>query len=401
MKSYRKLPLSKVFLFSFLAIILVTAIYLLLPSNYYIHRALIHQLPKINQYTIFDNRVVKANNPHPWEFAPNIDKKQIAPEFTSDFDKYETVAFIVIQHKKIILEQYWGNYSPLSLSNSFSMSKSIISLLVGCAISDGKIKSVNQPVSDFLPEWTTFDGKVLTIKDLLTMSAGVEWDEQHSTLFSKTTEAYYGKDLWKLTLTEKLEEKPGVRFNYQSGVSQLLAFLLQKATGKKISDYASEKIWTPIQAEEDAMWSLDRKDGMEKAYCCFNTNARDFARLGQLLLNKGEWDGAVVVDSNYIRQATIPATYLQYTPKIIESEYASIKPRPCNFYGYQFWIANYKGLKIPYMRGILGQYIFVIPELDAVIVRLGKKRDKEFNLQQNYSKDVDIWLDAGLEVINR
>ena len=233
------------------------------------------------------------------------------------------------------------------------------------------------------------------------MSAGVEWDESHSTLFSKTTEAYYGKDLWNLTLTEKLIEKPGVRFNYQSGVSQMLAFLLQKATGKKISDYASEKIWTPIQAEEDAMWSLDKKNGMEKAYCCFNTNARDFARLGQLVLNKGEWDGAVVVDSNYIRQATTPASWLQYTPKTTDSESVSVKPRPCEFYGYQFWIANYKGLKIPYMRGILGQYIFVVPELDAVIVRLGKKRDKESNLDQNYSKDVDIWLNAGIEVINR
>jgi CubicO group peptidase (beta-lactamase class C family) len=229
----------------------------------------------------------------------------------------------------------------------------------------------------------------------------VEWEESHNSLFSKTTEAYYGKALWKLTQTEKLEEKPGFRFNYQSGVSQLLAFILQKATGKNISDYASEKIWTPIQAEEDALWSLDRKKGMEKAFCCFNTNARDFARLGQLILNKGEWDGAVVVDSNYIREATTPATYLQYTPKTFENESVSIKPRLCNFYGYQFWIANYNGLKIPYMRGILGQYIFVIPALDAVIVRLGKKRDKEYNMNQNYPKDLDIWLNAGLEVINR
>jgi CubicO group peptidase (beta-lactamase class C family) len=123
------------------------------------------------------------------------------------------------------------------------------------------------------------------------MSAGVEWDESYSSLFSKTTQAYYGKDLWKLALTEKLIEKPGVRFNYQSGVSQILAFVLQKATDKNISDYASEKLWTPMEAEEDALWSLDRKDGHEKAYCCFNTNARDFARFGQLILNKGVWDG--------------------------------------------------------------------------------------------------------------
>ncbi len=91
-------------------------------------------MPKIDQYTIFKNRVVKANNPQPWKFAKDIENKQIAPEFNEDFSKYETVVFVVIQHNKVLLEQYWNNYTPLSLSNSFSMSKSLVSLLVGCAI---------------------------------------------------------------------------------------------------------------------------------------------------------------------------------------------------------------------------------------------------------------------------
>jgi len=397
----KKSTFRKIIFYLVLIVIAGVSIFLLLPSNYYVRRALVHYMPKIDQYPIFHNRVVKADDPHPWEFAPDVENKQIAPEFDSDFNKYKTVAFIVIQHKKIILEQYWYNYTPLNMSNSFSMSKSIISLLIGCAITDGYIKSVDQPVSDFLPEWTSYDGKVLTIKNLLTMSAGVQWDESYSSLFSKTTEAYYGKDLWKLVLTEKLIEKPGVRFNYQSGVSQILAFLLQKATDKTISDYASEKIWTPIQAEEDALWSLDRKDGNEKAYCCFNTNARDFARFGQLILNKGMWDDEQVVDSNYIRDATTPATWLKFTRRLRTGETVLRDPVPCTFYGYQFWILNYQGLKISYMKGLLGQYIFAIPELDAVIVRLGKKRDKEFNVEQEYPMDVELWLKAGMEVINR
>jgi len=401
MKSEKKSVYKKVILYFLLLVLTGAAIFLLIPSNYYVRKALEHYKPKIDQYNIFQNRIVKADDPHPWEFEPDVENKQIAPEFDTDFQKYKTVAFIVIQHKKIILEQYWYNYSPLNLSNSFSMSKSIISLLIGCAITDGYIKNVDQPVSDFLPEWTSFEGKVLTIKDLLTMSAGVEWDESYNSVFSKTTEAYYGKDLWKLALTEKLIEKPGVRFNYQSGVTQILAFLLQKATDKTISDYASEKLWTPIQAEEDALWSLDRKNGNEKAYCCFNTNARDFARLGQLILNKGEWDGDQVVDSNYIREATSPATWLKFTRRLRPDELTPRPPVACTFYGYQFWLLNYQGLKIPYMKGMLGQYIFVIPELDAVIVRLGKKRDTEFNVEQEYSKDVELWLKAGLEVINR
>ena len=401
MKSNKKFAFKKITLYLLLAILVGAGVFLLIPSNYYVHRALIHQMPKIDQYRIFENRIVSANDPQPWNFQPYATEKTIPANFDADFAKYETVAFIVVQHNQIVLEQYWNNYSPLSISNSFSMSKSIISLLVGCAIDDGYIKSVDQPVSDFLPEWTSFDGKVLTIKDLLTMSAGVQWDESHNSLFSKTTDAYYGKDLWKLTLTEKLEEKPGIRFNYQSGVSQILAFLLQKATGKNISTYASEKIWTPIQAEEDALWSLDHKDGMEKAYCCFNSNARDFARLGQLVLNKGQWNGQQVVDSNYINAATTPASWLQYTRKALPEETIAPASVPCSFYGYQFWLVDFKGLHIPYMRGILGQYIFVIPELDAVIVRLGKKRDKEYNLEQDYTKDMEIWIDAGLEVINK
>ena len=401
MKTTKKISFRRIALYLLLAAVVGAGIFLLLPGNYYIRKALVHWMPKIDQYTIFENRIVKAEDPHPWEFAPDLENKQIPKEFEADFTKYKTVGFVVIQHKKIILEQYWKNYSPLSLSNSFSMAKSIISLLIGCAIDDGAIKSVDQPVSDFLPEWTSFDGKVLTIKDLLTMSAGVEWDESYSSLFSKTTEAYYGNNLWNLALTEKLVEKPGVRFNYQSGVTQILAFVLKKATGRNIADYASEKLWTPIQAEEDAQWSLDHKEGMEKAYCCFNSNARDFARLGQLLLNKGYWNGVQVIDSNYIKAATTPATELKFTRRLRPGQTQADPPVSCTFYGYQIWLANYRGLKIQYMRGMLGQYIIAIPALDAVIVRLGKEKDKEFNIEQEYNKDLDIWLNAGLEVINK
>jgi len=399
MNTNKKFGFRKVTAYLLLIILVGAGIFVLLPSNYYVRRALTHWNPKIDQYTIFENRVVKAEDPNPWDFAPDVENKQIPREFEADFAKYKTVGFVVVQHNRIIFEQYWKNYSPLSLSNSFSMAKSVISLLIGCAIDDGKIKNVNQPVSDFLPQWTSYDGKVLTIKDLLTMSAGVEWDESYSSLFSKTTQAYYGNDLWKLTLTEKLIEKPGVRFNYQSGVTQILAFIVQKATGKNIADYASEKLWTPIQAEEDAQWSLDHKSGMEKAYCCLNSNARDFARLGQLILNKGMWNGQQVVDSNYIKEATTPATWLKYTPSVKgETKASSV---PCTFYGYQFWIANYRGVKISYMRGMLGQYIIAIPALDAVIVRLGKEKEKETNVEQNYNKDLEIWLNAGMEIINR
>ncbi|MCM1530660.1 MAG: beta-lactamase family protein [Bacteroides sp.] len=387
---------KKVILLAVLLAVAGCVAVLVLPGNYYVRRALVHTYPKIDQYPIFENRVVRAGNPVPLEFASGVSGCRIDSAFEADFARYGTVAFLVMRNGRVELEQYWEDYGEKSHSNSFSMAKSIVSLLIGCAIADGCIESVDQPVSDFLPEWGSFNGRPLLIRDLLTMSAGVKWDESSTSLFSTTTEAYYGKDLWGLARREVLVATPGEYFNYQSGVTQILAFLLKKATGRNIADYASEKIWTPIEAEEDALWSLDRKDGMEKAYCCFNSNARDFARLGQLVLQNGYWyskNGRVsVVDSAYVAQATSPATYLKAVlPNGTEA--------PCTMYGYQFWLMNYKGHEVKYFRGILGQYIMVIPDLDMVVVRLGHKRASEYNAEWDYPVDMDVWLKAALHLI--
>lgn len=400
MKKKAHKPGRKTWLYLLPAVLAAVVVYLSIPSNYYVHRALMYQLPKIDQYKIFENRAVKADAPQPWNFSVDFNKEDVPPKYQAYFDELQTVAFLVLRHDTVIFEKYWDGYDENSYSNSFSMAKCLLSLLVGCAISDGYIESVEQPVGDILTEWNNYQGDTLRIKHLLTMSAGVEWDESHNSLFSKTTEAYYGNDLWSLVKTEVQEEKPGVRYNYQSGVSQMIAFLLQKATGKKVSDYAAEKIWTPIGAEHDALWSLDKKDGMEKAYCCFNTNARDFARLGRLVLNKGNWNGVQLVDSNYVKEAVTPATWLSYTPKPT-ADGRTYDSRPCTFYGYQFWIARYHDMTIPYFRGILGQYIFVLPELDAVIVRLGRKRDKTYNIDQNHTIDVETWINAGMDILHR
>jgi len=189
--------------------------------------------------------------------------------------------------------------------------------------------------------------------------------------------------------------EPGVNFVYQSGVTQLLASIVEKATGENITSYVSRKIWTPIQAEENALWSLDRKDGMEKAYCCFNTNARDFARLGQLVLNNGQWNGRQIVSEEYIREATTA------DESLIDKE---CHLKECNDvnqqYGFQFWILEKNGMKIPYMRGMLGQYIFVLPEKNAVVVRLGRERLKEYTDDQHYPADIDIWLNTAWDILD-
>lgn len=364
--------------------------YLVLPSNYYLRRALIHLLPKIDQYPIFENRTVKAGNPQPWPESEAYNKLSVPEKFQPVFEDLGTVAFVIIKDSTLLFEQYWEDYSPHSRSNSFSMAKSIVSLAIGCAIDDGFIKNVDQPVNDFYPEFKGYNGKALTLRHLLTMSAGVDFDEAYSSPFSPTTKLYYGDDLQQIALGMKEIEEPGIHFIYQSSVTQLLALIVEKATGENISSYVSRKLWTPLNAEEDALWSLDKKDGIEKAYCCFNSNARDFARFGQLILNKGNWNGKQLVSESYIKEATTPDTNL------IFKEYNETN----HCYGFQFWHLTYKGMEIPYMRGILGQYVFAIPELNAVVVRLGHKRS-DTRTAQHYPDDIDTWLGAAIEIIQK
>ena len=136
--------------------------YLALPSNYYLRRALTHLLPKIDQYPIFENRVVQAGSPRPWELSEAYNTKSIPERYLPRFEELGTVAYVIIQDNRLLFEQYWEDYSPESHSNSFSMAKSIVSLAIGCAIDDGFIRNVDQPVSDFFPEFKGYDGKALT-----------------------------------------------------------------------------------------------------------------------------------------------------------------------------------------------------------------------------------------------
>ncbi|MGZ4158485.1 MAG: serine hydrolase domain-containing protein, partial [Bacteroidia bacterium] len=161
------------------------------------------------------------------------------------------------------------------------------------------------------------------------------------------------------------------------------------ATGKKISVYASEKLWQPIGAKNPAFWSLDHKDGMEKAYCCFNSNARDFARLGELYLDSGKWNGKQIISTEYVLNSTKCADLLDADGNKNDQ------------YGYAWWIIpNYKGHYIFYARGILGQYILCIPDQKMVVVRLGRKREKG-KPGENHPSDVYSYIDAALEMYGK
>ncbi len=197
-------------------------------------------------------------------------------------------------------------------------------MLVQIAIQKGHLTGWNQKVKDLL-HWLTGEySDELELWHLSTMSSGIEWEELYKHPFAVTAKAYYGADIRELMHDIPIADKPGQRFNYQSGSTQLLGIALMDATGKSLSELASEWLWKPIEPAHDAAWHLD-DSGTELAFCCFNSNARDFARFGRLMLHKGNWNGRQLLDSAYVEMATNGA----------------LAP----FYGYGFWILEVAGPK--------------------------------------------------------
>ena len=246
------------------------------------------------------------------------------------------------------------------------------------------LKSVNQKVCDFLPDFCEGRNTEVTIKNLLTMSSGLNWTENYYNPIGQTAEAYYGNDLKDLVMNLKVVETPGKVFKYHSSCTQILTFVLERATGQTISEYVSEKLWKPLGAKHPALWNIDKKDGDEKAFCCINSNARDFARLGKLYMHNGNWNGLQIIDSSYVKTATSVADLLD------EKGNKNVN------YGYQFWLAERQGLSVYCARGLLGQYVICIPEKNMIVVRLGRKFGNY--LEDGHHDDFYAFIDAALEM---
>lgn len=375
----------------FLIILVLLNLAILISGKTYLYKGLANTYfkgrpgPSITEFNIFNNREVAAGTAQKWNIAKAYNTKKIPAALENHFAAMQTAAFVIIKNDSMVHEQYWDGFGPDTRSNSFSMAKTFVGILTGAAIDDKKIKSIDEPVSDFLPEFKNGENAKLTIKHLLTMSSGINFDEDYVSPFAYPAQAYYGSDLKKLTSSYKVVEEPGKVFKYLSGNTELLAFIIEKAAGKTLSEYMSEKLWKPLGAKHSALWSLDKENGMEKAYCCFNSDAPDFARFGQLYLNHGRWNGRQLVDSAYTAKSIVPA------------ELQDIDGKQVDNYGFAWWIIpDYKGHYIFYARGILGQYIVCIPDQKMVVVRLGSKRDKDRT--KKHPADLFYYVDAALEM---
>jgi CubicO group peptidase (beta-lactamase class C family) len=298
-------------------------------------------------------------------------------------ESFKTTSFLVIKNDSIVYENYWEQYNDKSVTNSFSMAKSFTAALIGIAIKQGLIKSVDEPVGNYIDSYKEGEKSKITIKHLLTMSSGIDFDETYSSPWAWPSEAYYGNDVNALTLKSGVKEAPGVNWKYKGGDTQLLGMILKKVLGSKtISQFAAENLWQKMGAEQPAFWSLDKADGMEKVSCCWYATARDFARFAKLYMNQGNWNGEQLLDSSYINES------------IQLADLKDIDGKPNDKYGYQWWIMKHKGHDIFYCRGIRGQYIFAVPDSNLIVVRTGHKRgDKK---GEELPSDIFVYLDIAL-----
>jgi len=276
--------------------------------------------------------------------------------FNQFLKEKKTVAFLVVRNDTLLYENYFAGYDSASIVPSFSISKSVVSAMMGIAIDEGYIYSTAQSITFFLKELgPEFDA--ITIDDLLNMRSGIIFNEGYNSPFADMAKYYYGTDLQHYITTLRIREQPDQAYDYISVNSLLLAMIIERATNTRLNEYLQHKIWQPLSMESDASWSIDSKENqIFKAFCCINAIARDYAKFGRLYLNKGVWRSEQIVPQKWVEKSTTV---------INDSRDSQGYP-----YTYQWRVLENGSF---FAKGILGQYIFVVPEKHLIFVRLGKK----------------------------
>lgn len=346
------------------------------------------------KHSIFDFRthptrhIENGDAPQVWPHDSLYNKVELPDSLLAKIDTNNTHAFLVIQDGKILYEKYFDRYTKDSISGSFSAAKSIISMLVGIGVSEGKIKSLDEPVGNYVQHFKEGDLAKIRIKDLLTMSSGTSYKESDQSYMGLAAKMYYADDQEYVVNLMEAKEPAGVNWEYRSGDTQVLGLVVEKAFGKNISELTSEYFMKPMGAENDAKWLLDGESKHEKAFCCFNGVARDYARFGELMRTNGKWKDKQIVSEDYMKVATSPANYLKDPTE---------GGKPVDYYGYQFWVFNHRGFSIPTMNGLFGQYVYTIREKNAIIVRLGET--KVVKHVHHFQPENFTYIDAALSIL--
>ncbi|HAW51343.1 MAG TPA: serine hydrolase [Flavobacteriales bacterium] len=343
-----------------------------------------HTGPTIDDYPIFESRLVETSEEIPLKFDDKYGALKVDQALMGKIEEFDPAALLVLKDGAILYEKYWDSYNNTSMTNSFSVAKSIVGLSIGKCLDLHLLKSLDQKVIDIIPELKGTYRETITLRHLMNMTSGINFDESYGNPFGFMAKAYYGESLLETTLEYTAETEPGTVWKYSGGNTILLSVIVKRVTGQHLSDFVSAHFWKPLGASQPALWNLDKKDGIEKAYCCFYSNAADFARFGQLILDSGMVDGKEVISRNFINE--------------IKKDQVLKDGSPVPKYGMHFWKTDYKS-DIVYARGILGQFIISIPDLNMVVVRLGHRRgDKD---EFDHPSDVYLYIDLAYQLVHQ
>jgi len=368
-----------------LLVLLATPIlyaYLAYPAEY-VNRVLRVGDADVYDYQKFSERALEASD-SPFEFSLDLDEDRIRTQLEAvsgieDFDSFlaknRTQAFIVIQNDNILYEQYFNGASRDSIVTSFSIAKSFTSALIGIAISEGYIKSVDDPITNYLPELAERDPafKNITIRNLLMMSSGIKYEE-FPFVSGDDVKTYYYPNLRQLALEDThVVGSPGVEFLYNNYHPLLLGLILERATGTSVTDYLQEKIWDPVGVQYPGSWSLD-ENGFEKMESGINARAIDFAKFGRLFLHNGNWNGAQVVPAEWVAESTQADMSVDYASYYYDD---FIFADGQGYYKYMWWGIQRDEQNYDFMAlGNHGQYIYISPQKNLIILRFGESYGK-------------------------
>lgn len=383
-----KKTLKYTFLFIFALLILVN-LFIVLSGRFYIYKGVANTYlkgqtgPGIYDLKVFPYKTIDKVGKSSLIIGKKYNQKAISKADLNYLLAQKSVAFLVFKKDALVAEHYFNGHAQDKVSNSFSAAKTVVALLIGIALEEGKIKSLDEPIANYLPK---FKNSKITIRHLLWMSSGSNWSESGTNPLSDNAESYFGNDLKGLINRQEIIEQPGKRFYYQSGNSQMLGFIIEKATGRSVAEYCEEKIWKYIGASSKAYWSLDKEGGEEKAFCCLYATARDFGKLGLIIEHYGKFNGKQIVPEWYMHE-------MLKLPNLDTEE--GIKNQR---YGLHIWVYKAQKHQVNYCRGIKGQYIFTIPEEELTIVRLGHKRAKDFMKGKEISEIKQLSLHDQLKI---
>ena len=333
----------------------------------------------VYDYQKFPERPLPASTT-PFYFMDQLDPAKVQALFAehttiNDLDafleKTGTQTFLVIQDDALLYEKYFNNASQESIVTSFSIAKSFTSALIGIAIEEGYIHSVNDPITDYLPELNERDPAfaAITIRDLLLMSSGIRYEEIPS-VNADDVKTYYHPNLRELAFEEtEIVGAPGDTFLYNNYHPLLLGLILERATGMSVTGYLAQTIWQPVGMAYDGSWSLD-ENNFEKMESGINGRALDFAKFGRLFLREGDWDGEQIIPVDWVRESTgmEPAGSATYYPDWFRESL------PDGYYKYMWWGMERDGQASDFVAlGNHGQFIYISPHKDLIIVRHGEQ----------------------------